>query len=53
MSRKDYRALAGAIRQNITSKNARRAIAEALIPALRADNPRFDSARFIDAAVGE
>ncbi len=53
MSRKDYRTLAEAIRENINSRQEREAVARALIPALRADNPRFDAARFIDAAVGE
>ena len=53
MSRKDYRTIAEAIRQNVTDRKEREATARALIPALRADNPRFDSVRFIDAAVGE
>ena len=53
MSRKDYVAIAQAIRQNIAEAAQRKALAEALIPALRASNDRFSSSRFLAAAVGE
>lgn len=53
MSRKDYVAIAAAIRQNIAEAAQRKALAEALIPALRASNDRFSSSRFLAAAVGE
>jgi hypothetical protein len=52
MSRKDFVAIAQAIRENITSKAEREAVARALIPALRAGNDRFNVQRFWDAAVG-
>ncbi len=50
MSRKDYVAIAAAIRQNIADAATRKAVAEALIPALRASNERFNAVRFLDAA---
>jgi hypothetical protein len=53
MSRKDFQAIAQAIRENINDRAQREAIARALLPALLDSNNRFDSARFIDAAVGE
>jgi hypothetical protein len=53
MSRKDYVAIAQAIRQNIAEAAQRKALAEALIPALRASNDRFNSSRFLAAAIGE
>jgi uncharacterized membrane protein YgcG len=52
MSRKHFIAIAQAIRENITDQDQRRAVAQALIPALRASNPNFNSARFMDAVVG-
>jgi hypothetical protein len=52
MSRKDFVAIAQAIRQNISDASTRRAVAQALIPALRASNPNFQTERFITAAVG-
>ena len=53
MSRKHYKAIAEAIREGFSTKELREAVAMALIGALRSDNPRFDSSRFISAAVGE
>ncbi len=53
MTRRGFILIADAIRHNIQDKAQREVIAAALIPALRADNPRFDSARFKAAAVGE
>ena len=53
MSRKDFVAIAQAIRENILLIEQREALARAIIPALRESNPRFDSRRFITAAVGE
>ena len=53
MSRKDFIAIALAIRENIVSIEQREALARAIIPALRQSNPRFDSERFMAAAVGE
>ena len=53
MSRKDFVAIATAIRENITDRAQREAIARALLPALRASNPNFNTHRFLDAAVGE
>jgi hypothetical protein len=52
MSRKDFIAIAEAIRNNITDPAQRQAVARALVPALRASNDRFDERRFVDAAVG-
>lgn len=52
MSRKHFKAIAEAIRQNISNKEEREAFARALLPALRASNPNFDTYRFMDAAVG-
>ena len=53
MSRKDFIAIAQAIRENIASIEQREALARAIMPALRESNSRFDSGRFIAAAVGE
>ncbi len=53
MSRKDFVAIAQAIRQNINDAATRRAVAEALLPALRASNPNFKTEWFITAAVGQ
>ena len=52
MSRKDYVAIAAAIRQNIAEAAQRKALAEALLPALRASNDRFNTQKFLTAAVG-
>ncbi len=52
MSRKDYVAIAQAIRQNIADAAQRKALAEALLPALRASNDRFSTQKFLTAAVG-
>ena len=52
-SRKLFVALAKAIQESIGSIEQREALARAIIPALRESNPRFDSERFIAAAVGE
>jgi hypothetical protein len=53
MSRKDFVAIADAIRQNVKDAATRQAVAQALLPALRASNPNFKPDKFIDAAVGE
>jgi hypothetical protein len=53
MSRKDFIAIAQAIRENIASVEQREALARAIMPALRESNSRFDSGRFMAAAVGE
>jgi hypothetical protein len=52
MSRKHYKAFAEAIRENIQNKELREELARAILPALKEGNPRFDSSRFITAAVG-
>ena len=52
-SRKLFVALAKAIQESIGSVEQREALARAIIPALRESNPRFDSGRFMAAAVGE
>ena len=52
MTRKHFKAIAEAIRQNISNKEEREAFARALLPALKASNPNFDQYRFMDAAVG-
>lgn len=52
MSRKDFIALAKAIQENIQQRDQREALARAIMPVLRESNPRFDSNRFIAAAVG-
>ncbi len=51
MTRKHFIAIAEAIRQSISSKVERDAVARALIPALRSANPNFDPRRFVEAAV--
>ena len=53
MSRKDFVALALAIHETIQSKDQRELLTRAIMPALHASNPRFDSYRFIRAAVGD
>lgn len=53
MSRKHYQAIADAIRLNIEDKYLRELFANALISALKQDNARFDSIRFLNAAVGD
>lgn len=53
MSRKHYKAIADAIRENIPLKSQREEVAKALLPALKESNPRFDASRFMLAAVGE
>lgn len=52
MTRKHFVAIARAIRENITDRTQREAIARALIPALSESNPHFIQQRFMDAAVG-
>ena len=52
MTRKHFIAIAAAIRTSITSRTEREAIARALVPALRAANPNFNTELFIDACVG-
>ncbi|MGC2458488.1 MAG: hypothetical protein WA435_10895 [Gallionellaceae bacterium] len=52
MTRKHFIAIAEAIRTRISSKAEREAVARALVPALRATNPKFDTERFIDACMG-
>lgn len=41
-----------ALKDNFT-REERETIAHAFVAALRPDNPRFDPARFMDAAMGE
>lgn len=53
MSRKHYKAIADAIRENIQSRSQREEMARALLSALKESNPRFDAYRFLQAAVGE
>jgi len=53
MTRKNFVAIAQAIRNNIANREQRQALAVAILPALSASNPRFDSRRFMSAAVGE
>lgn len=53
MTRKDFIAIATAIRRHIADTDTRRTVAEALLPALRASNDRFNAQRFINAVVGE
>ena len=52
MSRKHFIAIAQAIRENIHDKAQRQAVANALVPALRGSNPKFNTSRFLEAAVG-
>lgn len=52
MSRKHFNAIAQAIRENIHDKAQRQAIANALLPALIASNPNFNTTRFLEAVVG-
>jgi len=52
MTRKNFVLIAQAIRENIPDAATRRAVATALIPALRASNERFNVQKFLDAAVG-
>ena len=53
MSRKHFKAIADAIRENIELKSQREEVAKALISALKESNPRFDVNKFMLAAVGE
>lgn len=53
MSRKHYKAIADAIRENIQLKSQREEVARALLSALRESSPRFDASKFMLAAVGE
>ncbi len=53
MSRKHYKAIAEAIRENIHIKSQREELAKALLQALKDSNPRFDATRFLHAATGE
>ena len=53
MSRKHFKAIANAIRENIELKSQREEVARALISELRESNPRFDASKFMLAAVGE
>jgi hypothetical protein len=50
MTRKHFQAIAEAIRQNVADAAQRKALAEALLPALRASNDRFNTQKFLDAA---
>lgn len=52
MTRKHFKAIAEAIRQNIISKEEREICARALLSALKASNPNLDQYRFMDAAGG-
>lgn len=52
MSRKHFIAIAQAIRENIADPVQRSAVAQALLPVLRASNPNFNTTKFMDAAVG-
>ena len=52
MTRKHFQCIAQAIRQNIPDAVTRQAVAEALLPALRESNERFNAEKFMDAAVG-
>jgi hypothetical protein len=52
MTRKHFKALADAIRQNVIDTAQRKALAEALLPALRASNDRFNTQKFLEAATG-
>ena len=52
MTRKHFIAIAEAIRNSITSAAEREAVARALVPALRAANPKFNTERFMDAVQG-
>ena len=53
MTRKHFKAIAEAIRQNIDNKQERETFARALMPALRASNPNFDTIRFLKSALGD
>ena len=53
MSRKHFKAIADAIRENIELKSRREEVAKALLYALSESNPRFDANKFMLAAVGE
>lgn len=52
MTRRDFVAIAQAIRENVADRRQREAVATALLPALRASNPRFDTGRFMAAVLG-
>lgn len=53
MSRKHFKAIVEAIRENIEPKSQREEVAKALLSALRESNPRFDASKFMLTAVGE
>ena len=53
MSRKHFKAIADAIRENIEPKCQREEVAKTLISALRDSSPGFDANKFMLAAVGE
>ena len=53
MSRKHFKAIADAIRENIKLKSKREEVAKALISVLKESNPRCDVNKFMLAAVGE
>ena len=53
MTKKHLILLADAIRENITDRKQREAIARALIPALHAANPNFKTEKFLEACIGE
>lgn len=48
MTRKDFEAFAAAVRV-LPTETERRQMAQFLLPILRASNPAFDSARFLQA----
>ena len=52
MTRKHFVLIAEAIRQNIADAAQRKALAEALLPALSESNERFSAQKFLDAATG-
>lgn len=56
MTRKDYELIAAAVRESVTARGAPpdayvavAYLAHVLAASLRADNPRFDKARFLKA----
>jgi len=52
MTKKDYIAIAKAIKGLDASKGNKERFLEALLPVFLADNPRFDAQRFANAALG-
>ena len=53
MNRKHFILISDAIRNNLSDRALRQAVATALIPALMGSNPNFNVTRFMAAAVGE